>query len=105
MIVEAEYRFKQFQEWIDNFQVGPGVRCKVEVQFLAGRLSAKWGYVEYVDNRVFLQYSGSVKLDLIKASLDVSLGWKTAGLADLLVILKGEGTISFDVPEIVKEDP
>ncbi len=104
MIREAEYRLKQIQEWLENFQVGPGVSLKLEFQFFAGTLSAKWGYREYEDYRVFFAYSGSIKLDLIKASLAVKLGWRTAGLADLLVVLKGEGSISI-AAEVAKKNP
>jgi hypothetical protein len=104
-IDNAEYAFKQIQDWIENFQVGPGVSFKVECQFLAGRVSAKWGYTEYTDDRVFFAYAGGIKIDLIKASMDVNAGWKCAGLADAFLFINGEGTISFNAPEIAKESP
>jgi hypothetical protein len=104
-ITSAEYAFKQIEDWIDNFQVGLGVSLKMECQFLAGRLSAKWGYTEYMDDRVFFAYAGAIKIDLIKASVDINAGWKCGGLADAFLFITGEGTISFNVPEIVKESP
>jgi hypothetical protein len=101
----AEYVFKKIDEWIDNFQVGPGVSLKLECQFLAGRINAKWGYTEYTDERVFLAIAGAIKIDLIKASVDVNAGWKCAGLADAFITLKGEGTLSLNLPAVEKTDP
>jgi len=104
-IRDAEYRFRQLQEWVDKLQVGPGVYFKVSCQFLVTTLSAKWGYTRSIDDRVFLGYGGSAKIDLIKAELDLKLGVKCMGFADLLLVLKGEGTISILAPEIAKETP
>jgi hypothetical protein len=104
-IRSAEYAFKQIEDWIDDFQVGPGVSFKVECQFFAGRLAAKWGYTEYLDDRVFFAYAGGIKVDLVKASVDINAGWKLGGLADAFLCFSGEGTISLNVPEIKKEDP
>ena len=101
----AEYAFKKIDEWISNFQVGPGVSIKLECQFLAGRINAKWGYTEYTDERVFLAIAGAIKIDLIKASVDFNLGWKCAGLADAFIFLKGEGTLSLNLPAVEKTDP
>ena len=105
LIRNAEYRLKEFERWVDNFQVGPGVRFKVECQFFVAKITAKWGYTEYLDDRVFLSYSGSADIDIIKANLDLSLGFKCAGAADLLLVLKGEGTLGLTVPEFTKEQP
>ena len=105
LIRNAEYRTKQFQEWIENFQVGPGVRFKVECQFFVAKITAKWGYTEYMDDRVFLWYSGSADIDIIKLGLDLSLGFKSAGAADLLLVFKGDGTLGLTVPEFTKENP
>jgi hypothetical protein len=105
MIRNAEYRMKEFQKWIDNLQVGPGVRFKVDCQFFVAKIEAKWVYVEHTDDRVFRYYSGSANIDIVKASLDLSLGFKCAGAADLLLILKGEGTIGVTVPEFTKNNP
>jgi hypothetical protein len=105
LIRQAEYRFKEFNEWIESLQVGPGVRFKAECQFLAIKFVAQWGYTEYVDDRVFLRYSGSLDIDIVKASLEGSFGFKSAGLCDLILVLKGEGTIGITVPQITKETP
>jgi hypothetical protein len=104
-ILSAEYALKKIDEWIDNFQVGPGVSITFECQFLAGRINARWGYTEYTDERVFLAIAGAIKCDLIKASVDVNAGWKCAGLADAFIALKGEGTISLNLPAVEKSDP
>lgn len=104
-IRDAEYRFRQIQEWIDTLQVGPGVYFKIGCQFLVVTLSAKWGYTEYADDRVFFAYGGAAKIDLIKVELDLKLGFKCMGMADLLFVLNGEGTIGVLVPEFTKETP
>ena len=105
LIRNAEYRLKELNHWIDTLQVGPGVRFKVDCQFLILKLKANWGYTEYTDERVFMRYSGSADIDIIKAGLDLSLGFKSAGLCDLLLVIKGEGTIGITVPELKKENP
>ena len=105
IIRKAEYRFKQIQLWIDKLQWGPGVQISVDCQFLVMKLSASWGFKEYMDDRVFFAYKGSVDMDIIKASAKVSAGWKAAGLADALVFFSGEGALGLSVPAIEKEDP
>jgi hypothetical protein len=104
-ILNAEYALKKIDEWIDNFQVGPGVSFSIDCQFLAGRINAQWGYTEYTDERVFMYIAGGIKIDLIKASVDVNAGWKCAGLADAYLKLEGEGTISLNLPSVEKTNP
>jgi hypothetical protein len=104
MILSAEYAFKQIQNWVDNFQVGPGVQLEFNVQFFAGTIEADWGYTEFLDDRVFFAYGGSVELVLVKAELKLSAGWRTAGCADLLIVLSGEGSIGIKA-KIEKNDP
>jgi hypothetical protein len=104
-ILSAEYAVKKIDEWIENFQVGPGVSFSIECQFLAGRINAQWGYTEYTDERVFMYIAGGIKIDLIKVSMDVNAGWKCAGLADAFLKLEGEGTISLNLPSVEKNSP
>jgi hypothetical protein len=105
MIRSAEYAMKQLDGWIDALQVGPGVSFSIECQFFAGKLTANWGYTEYTDDRAFLQYSGSLQIQIVKASINLSLGVKFAGMADLLLVLSGDGAISISIPSVKKESP
>lgn len=105
MIRSAEYAMKQLQDWMDDLQVGPGFSFTVDCQFFAGTFQASWGYTEYSDDRAFLQYSGSLSLDIVRASIEFSIGFKLLGMADLLLVLKGEGSISISVPFIEKTSP
>jgi hypothetical protein len=103
-IVKAEYAFKEFNKWLESFQIGPGVTVNVEVQFLITSLKAKWGYKEYLDDRVFMAYSGSVEITIVKVGIDVNLGFRSGGLMDLLLFLKGDGSITIS-GEVSKESP
>lgn len=105
MIRSAEYAMKQLEDWIDALQVGPGVSFSIDCQFFAGKLSASWGYTEFSDDRVFLQYSGSLQIEIVKASIELSLGFKFLGMADLLLVLEGEGSISIAIPSIERDNP
>ena len=105
MIRSAEYAMKQLEGWIDALQVGPGFSFSIECQFLAGKMTAGWGYTEFTDDRVFLQYSGSLQLQIVKASVSLSVGFRCLGIADLLLVLSGEGTISISLPSVEKKSP
>jgi len=105
LVRESEYRFKQLQLWFEKLQWGPGVGFKIECQFLILKLSAKWGYKEYTDDRVFLEYGGSLDLDILKAEAKISAGVRFAGMADAIVFISGEGVLGLTVPEIKKEKP
>ena len=105
MIRSAEYAMKQLDDWIDALQVGPGFSFSIECQFFAGSLNASWGYTEYTDDRVFLQYSGSLKIQLVQASVSLSVGFKSLGVADLLLVLSGEGSISISIPAVSVTSP
>lgn len=104
-IRSAEYAFKQIQEWLDDLQIGPGVSFKVDCQFFAGKVSAKWGYTEYNDDRLYFAYSGGIHLVLVKGSMDVNAGFKCAGFADLYASVNGECSIGLDVEGIAKTNP
>lgn len=103
-IVKAEYAFKEFNKWLDSFQVGPGVSFKAECQFFIVSLNATWGYKEYTDDRCFRAINGSLTMTLIKAGLDINLGFKFAGAADLFLFLKGDGQIDIGL-SVNKESP
>lgn len=105
MIRSAEYAMKQLDGWIESLQVGPGVGFSIECQFFAGKLTAGWGYTEYGDDRVFLQYTGSLQIQIVSASINLSLGYKFYGMADLLVILSGGGSISISIPSVERDNP
>jgi len=105
MIRSAEYAMKQLDGWIDALQVGPGFSFSIECQFLAGKMTAGWGYTEFTDDRAFLQYSGSLQLQIVKASVSLSVGFKCLGIADLLLVLTGEGTISISLPSVERKSP
>ena len=105
MIRSAEYALKQLSGWIKDMQVGPGFSFSIECQFLAGKITASWGYTEFTDDRVFLQYSGSLQLVLMTAEISLSVGYKFLGMADLMLVLKGEGAISISLPSIEKKSP
>jgi hypothetical protein len=105
MIRNAEYAIKEIQIWIDKMQVGPGVRFKIECQFLICSIKAKWGYAEYLDDRVFLSYSGSAEIDIIKVEMEITAGVKFAGFSDLFFGLSGSGTIGLTIDAFKKDDP
>lgn len=105
MIRSAEYAVKRIEDWVSSLQVGPGVSFSIECQFLAGKMQAGWGYTEYTDDRVFCQMSGSLQLQIVSASIELSLGFKFMGMADLLLVLSGEGSISISLPRVEKNSP
>ena len=102
MIRSVERKVKEIQDWVEGMQVGPGCSVKVECQFLVGHVKAEWGYTEFTDDRVFLAYSGSLQLDLMKLSAEFHIGWKCAGLADAYLKVGGEGAISISAVVAVK---
>jgi hypothetical protein len=104
-LVDAHYYFQLIEKWFKGLQVGPGVSFVLDCEFFVITASAKWGYKESLDDRVFWAYSGSIKMDVFKISIDINAGWKCAGLADLYLFLKGEGGISFSYEVDKEEDP
>ena len=92
-IRSAEYAIKQIDKWVESACIGPGASFSISCQFFAGSLSAEWGQVEYVDDRVFFGWSGSLDIELIKLELKIAIGWRCAGLADLFIELGGEGAL------------
>jgi hypothetical protein len=62
-IRQAEYFIKQVDRWVENATVGPGASFSIECQFFAGSVSAAWGQVEYVDDRVFLGWSAALDIE------------------------------------------
>lgn len=93
---DAERTLKAVNEWVKNAQIGPGVSFSIECQFLVGTFSAEWGYQEHLDHRVFMGFKGAVNIDILKLNASISIGFKSAGLADLLLIISGEGTLSLE---------
>ena len=51
---DAEYAAKKVGDWISGAQVGPGASIKVDCQFFAGSIDARWQRMEHTDDRVFL---------------------------------------------------
>ncbi len=104
-IRNAEYATKSIEKWINNLQVGPGASFTIEVQFFVGKVKIKWGYREYIDERVYLWFEGSLDLDIIKLSADISVGFRFLGACDLLIVLKGEGSLGITCPEVSRKSP
>jgi hypothetical protein len=93
-IRRAEYAIKQVDKWLENATVGPGASFSLAVQFFSGSIAAEWGQTEYLDDRVYLAWKGSISIELVKLELKLAIGWRCAGLADLFIELGGEGTLS-----------
>lgn len=93
-IRDAEYAAKKLGDWISGAQVGPGASLKVECQFFAGSIEAKWQRMEHTDDRVFLGWEAELSIAVVKLELTLAAGWRCAGLADLFVELAGAGTLS-----------
>lgn len=93
-IRSAEYAIKQVDQWLENATVGPGASISVAVQFFSGSISAEWAQTEYLDDRVYLAWKGSIGIELVKLELKLAIGWRCAGLADLFIELGGEGSLS-----------
>jgi hypothetical protein len=89
----VEKRIKAIQEWIEDIQVGPTATLKAEIEILVVSLKAEWGYEEFKDDRVYLAASASLSIEVIKGSIEAIFGFKSAGLADVLAFIKGEGAI------------
>lgn len=91
---DAEYAAKKVGDWISGAQVGPGASIKVDCQFFAGSIDARWQRMEHTDDRVFLGWEAELSIAIVKLEITLAVGWRCAGLADLFVELAGAGTLS-----------
>jgi len=105
-ITSVKQRVADIAEWIEDFQIGPGVNIKIDLIPLKGTLEASWGFQEYEgDQRVFVAWSVKAKLELLQLSLEIVGGWRTAGMADALVSVKLDGGFKVDIVPFQHKTP
>lgn len=93
-ILSVEYEIKCISQWIRHAQFGLGFSFSVKPEFFSGELALEWAYREHTDDRVFLYWKAEANLVLAKLEIELEMGFKAAGMADLVAVLGGKGEVS-----------
>jgi hypothetical protein len=73
-IVRFKQTIQSIKDFVNNFQPQVGWKFTWELEFLAGTLTAEWGYKEDIDHTVFLWWKLAAEITALSAMVEISFG-------------------------------
>jgi hypothetical protein len=91
-----EHTFKEVWNFLRDWVPQVGWKFDLDISVFSGELAFEWGYKEYSDHRVYGAWSGSVGVDVLAVSVDVSFGVQMSKAAVAKLSGKASGKLRVD---------